>query len=288
MDEFDLIIIGSGAGTNILDAASRSGMHCALVENGPLGGTCLNRGCIPSKMWIYPADVVRLIQDSKEIGVHASIDKLDFEQVRERAWGLVLHDRHQMEEGIGSDANIHLYSGTGSFIGDHIMQIGEATIHAPKIVISSGARTDIPSIPGLSSVPFLTSENVFESTRLPKSLLILGGGFKACELGHFFSAFGTRTTIIQHNLHLLPNEEPEISSIVEMRLGRHVRIELNKEPQEIRRSWNGTEVIYRDRTSGVVASERAEQVLVCTGERSNADMLRARSDRGQAQRKGVR
>ena len=93
MDEYDLIIIGSGAGLNLVDAAVRSGMRVALAENGQMGGTCLNRGCIPSKMWIYPADVIRQIEDGHRVGVHARLEKADFELVQQRMWDSVVKER---------------------------------------------------------------------------------------------------------------------------------------------------------------------------------------------------
>jgi dihydrolipoamide dehydrogenase len=106
LEEYDLIVIDSGAGMDVVDRGRRAGMKVALVENGPLGGTCLNRGCIPSKILIYPADVIREIEDAAKVGVYAKVKDLDFNFVRKRMWNLVLGDRQGMERGVQADSGL--------------------------------------------------------------------------------------------------------------------------------------------------------------------------------------
>jgi dihydrolipoamide dehydrogenase len=273
VEEYDLIIIGSGAGMNIVDQAVNAGQKVALIENGPLGGTCLNRGCIPSKMWIYPADVIREIGDAERIGVKAKVESVDFDLIRRRTWDLVLNDRGQMERAVKEDPRMKWYATTGKFVGDKTLQVFDKKIHAPKIVISAGARTGIPPIPGLSEVPYQTSETIFDIATLPGSIILLGGGYKACEFGHFFSAMGVDTSIIQRNVRLLPNEEPEISFVVGKMLGQHASVSTNQVIQEVRKTSNGVAVIRKDRYSGELIEEEAEMVFVGTGMQSNSDLL---------------
>ena len=277
MDKFDLIIIGSGAGLNIVDQAVEAGLNVALVENGPLGGTCLNRGCIPSKMWTYPADVVREIGEASAVGVNALVDGLDFDMIRRRTWDLVLEDREHMEEAIRADPRMELFPTTGRFVGDKALQVGDRTIKAPNVVISAGARSNIPLIPGLADVPYKTSETIFDITRLPKSMILLGGGYKSCEFGHFFSAMGVDVTIIQRNVRLLPEEEPEVSFVVNKVLGRHARVMTNQAVTEVRRSVEGITIIHTDRATGRTEQKEAEMLFVGTGMRSNADQLDVRA-----------
>lgn len=273
MEEFDLIVIGSGAGLNIVDAAANSGMKVALLENGPLGGTCLNRGCIPSKIWIYPADVIRSIEDARNVGVNARVESTDYELVRKRTWDQVLGEREQIENGVRQDERVTFIRDTATFVGDHTLESSGRKLHSPKIVVSAGARTAVPHIPGLNDVEYQTSETIFDITSLPKSLVILGGGYKACEFGHFFSAFGTKVTIVQRNVRILPDEEPEISATVKRKLGEHIVIRTDHEATEVRKSGNDIAVTSRGRGTGERVEDSAEMVLVATGMKSNSDWL---------------
>lgn len=273
MIEFDLIIIGSGAGLNMVDAALAKGMRVALVENGPLGGTCLNRGCIPSKMWIHPADVVRELEEGSKVGVHTRLTGVDFELIRKRAWDLVLRDRRTIEEAVRTDPRLSYFPVHARFTGDHVLDVKDGSIRAPRIVIAAGARTFVPPIQGLEDVPFRTSEDIFDITSLPKSIIFLGGGYKSCEFAHFFSALGVESTIIQRNTRLLPEQEPQISSVVENKLGEHVRILTGQIVTEVTRTSDGIVVTRRDRDGGEVERDTAEMLFLGTGMQSNAPDL---------------
>lgn len=274
MERYDLIVIGSGAGMNVVDRARRRGMKVALVENGPMGGTCLNRGCIPSKILIHPADVIREMEDAARIGVQAKIKDLDFGLVRRRMWDLVLGDRRSMEKAVGSDSELGYYHLTGFFVGPKTMQVGDGQITAPKIMIAAGVRTRIPDIPGLNESEVLTSENVFDVKEIPRRLAILGGGYKACEFAHFFSAFGSEVTIIGHNPRLLPREEDETSELVKSKLSRYVNILVNKDVMEVKKRMRRWIVVHKDRSTGEVGDVETDEILVTTGVRSNSDLLR--------------
>jgi mycothione reductase len=274
VDEFDLIIIGSGAGMNLVDPALRNGWRVALVENGPLGGTCLNRGCIPSKMWIYPADVIRTITEGAKLGIHAHVDRIDFDLIRKRMWDVVLRDRHHMEEAVKQDPVLKFYPVTGTFIADRTLQVGTEQIHGARVVISAGVRSFIPDIPGLKEIPYQTSETVFDITTIPGSMIFLGGGYKSCELGHFFSALGSSVSIIQHNVRLLPKEEPEVSQVVWKIMSGFMHISLNQDIVSVRKNGRGVTVVRRDRLSGKIIEESADMLFLGTGEKSNTDLLR--------------
>ncbi len=272
-EEFDLIIIGSGAGLNLVDPALNAGMRVALVENGPLGGTCLNRGCIPSKVWTYPADVVREMGDASRLGIRPRLDGVDFETIRQRMWDQVLGDRNNIEEAVRQDPRLKFFHVAARFVGDHALQVGDITIRAPRIVITVGARSFVPPIPGLSEVPYRTSEDIFELKTLPHSIIFVGGGYKSCEFAHFFSAMGVPSSIVQRNVRLLPEQEPEISNVVENKLGEHVRISTGQDVLDVRMSGGEVELRRRDRDTGEVVVERAEVLFLGTGMVSNAPEL---------------
>ena len=149
MKRYDLIVIGSGAGMNVASDAVAQGMKVAVVDRGPLGGTCLNRGCIPSKVMLYPADVIRTLQDAEAIGVHARVEKVDYCRIMERTWQIVLDGRHEMEHGVQHSPQITYYNDDGAFVSDHTLKVGRQKIAAPRIVIASGARPHLPPIAGL-------------------------------------------------------------------------------------------------------------------------------------------
>ena len=273
MKEYELIVVGSGAGMNVVSKARSTGLKVALVENWVMGGTCLNRGCIPSKILTYPAEMIRQIQHASEIGIHAKIETIDFELVRKRMWDLVLRDRKGIEEGVAADSGLDFYHTTARFIGPNTLQVGQDQIKAPKIVLAIGVRTSIPDIPGLRETGFETSESIFDLQTLPRSLIILGGGYKACEFGHFFSAFGTNVSIIGHNPRILPREEEEVSDLVLAKMMEYLKVKVNQEVVSIRKGEKGKIVVLKDRATGFVEEIEAEEILLATGVQSNADMI---------------
>lgn len=273
MKDYDLIVIGTGAGMNVASRARAAGLRVAIVEDGPLGGTCLNRGCIPSKVLIEPATLVREIEEGRRIGVSAKVEKVDFELVHKRMWEIVLNDRGNMEKGVASDTGVDFYNVLAHFVGMRTLQVGQEVIRAPKVMIACGVRTLVPKIPGLEEAKYLTSETVFDIAGPPKRLAIIGGGYKACEFAHFFSAFGTEVTIIGHNPMLLPKEEPEVSELVLDKLSRFVLIYVNQEILEVKQGPSGKLINFRNRTTNEVKQAEVDEILVTTGVQSNADRL---------------
>jgi len=286
MREYDLIVIGTGAGLNVASRARAQDLRVAIVEDGPLGGTCLNRGCIPSKILIEPANVVRQAEDAKRIGVTAKIESMDFQMVRKRMWDLVLSDRGGMEEAASSDKGLDYFHAKGEFIGTRRLQVGIEQITAPKVMIACGVRTSVPNVKGLEEAGYLTSETVFDITRIPSRLTILGGGYKACEFAHFFTAFGTQVTIIGRNPVLLPREEPEVSALVLKKMSELCEVHVNHELVEVKRSSDVKALTHRDRATGKESELTADEVLVATGVQSNADVLQVSRSGVQVDERG--
>jgi mycothione reductase len=141
-------------------------------------------------------------------------------------------------------------------------------------MIAASVRTKVPDVPGLKESEVLTSENVFGIERLPGQLVILGGGYKACEFAHFFSAFGTQVTIVGHNPRLLPKEELEVSELVKKVTSKYVDVRVNQDVVEIKQGRRRKTIVHRDRTTGAVGEIEAEEILVTTGVKSNSDLLK--------------
>ena len=229
MERFDLIVVGSGAGTHVASVASKEGLKVALVDQGPAGGVCLNNGCVPSKMLIYPADVIRILQRAGDIGVDARINKIDFQKIMRRMHSVVGKNRRHLEKAIKAKENITWYKHSAEFIGDYTLQAGNKTLTGPKIVIATGARALVPPIPGLKEAGYLDNVTLLNLEKPPRSLIIIGAGLVACEYGHFFSAMGTKVTILGRSPRILKNEDPEVSRIVNEVLSKFMKIFTNHE-----------------------------------------------------------
>ncbi|MBU7013735.1 MAG: dihydrolipoyl dehydrogenase [Theionarchaea archaeon] len=272
MEEYDVVVIGSGSGATIASRALSEGMTVALVDRGPLGGTCLNVGCIPSKMLIYPADVVAEIQEAKRLGITAEVTHIDFTSIMGRMRDIVREDQNHMRKGIEAVKTLGFYENEAHFTDEYTLNVGGKSIKGKKMFLVSGARPLIPPVAGLDRVNYLTNESVLELTSLPDSMIIIGGGYIAAEYGHFFAPMGTRVTILQRGDRLLANEEPEISDLLKQEMSRRMHIEVNTEAVDVRKDKNYT-VTGRNVGTGEETEFSAEQLLVAAGRKSNADLL---------------
>lgn len=274
LKEYDVIVIGSGSGGEIVEFAINHGFKVAWIDKGPLGGTCLNNGCIPSKMLIYPADRVVDIIESEKLGIRATIDKIDFLKIMKHMREPIKDSQKQMRSGLKNPIeNFDYYEGTCQFIDNFTLEINGEHIHGNKIFIGSGARPNIPEIKGIRNVDFLTNENVFELKRCPKSLVIIGGGYIGVEFAHFFSAMGSEVTILQRGDRLIKNSEPEISDLLKNEMQKRVNIFTNVEILEIKKEKDMMMISYKQGIKKNL-SIKAEKLFIASGRKSNADLLR--------------
>ncbi len=274
MKTYDVIVIGSGSGGEIVDAAISHGMKVAWVDKGPLGGTCLNVGCIPSKIIIHPADRIMEILEAKKLGITAEIKDINFQAIMQRVQQPIQESHAAMKKGISHAENLDYYHDVGYFIKDYTLQVSEKEIKGEKIFLSSGARPFIPPIKGLDSVPYITNENVFSLSEKPSSMVIIGGGYIAVEFAHFFSAVGTNVTMFQRGNRLIPNAEHEISEVLQKQLMKRMKIYLNTEVLEVKKQGNSITVKGKNSMNGKVNVVSVEKIFLATGRKSNADLLK--------------
>ncbi len=272
MKEYDVIIIGSGAGASLVNDALEHNKTVALVDKGPVGGTCLNVGCIPTKLIVYPADRIMEIREAKKLGITAEIKEIDFKAIMDRMRSTVKESHDHIRQALEKATDFDFYFGEARFTSDYTLEVTGQTIKGKTIFIASGARPFIPPIKGIEDVPYLTNESALQLTTLPESMIIIGGGYIAVEFAHFFEAVGTKVTIIQRNQHLVPDEEPEIAELLQTSLARRMTIHTNTEAVEMRRSDGAITVIARKR-GGTTMELAAQTLLVAAGRRSNADLL---------------
>jgi len=262
MEKYDLVVVGSGAGLNVLNYGLQMGLKCALVENAKLGATCLTRGCIPSKVLVHPADLIREAEHAAKIGIKFKVEGIDWDLIGRRMWSQI-DESKGMEEGLSHVPNLKLYMGVGEFVGDYEMlvkSVGSDKIighfKGEKFVLASGARSFIPPIQGLDEIEYITSENFF-GDKFPKkpweSLIIIGGGVIAAEFAHIFSAFGTKVTIVE----MLPR-------LVVLVNHKAIKVGVKKKLKT---------VTVQDVDSGKEIELQAEEIFIAAGRRSNADLL---------------
>lgn len=274
MKEYEVIVLGSGAGAIIVEEALTHGLKVALIDKGPLGGTCLNVGCIPTKMLTFPADRVVEIQEAGKLGIRAEIKDLDFTAIMERMRHKVKFSRDHIRQGITRTRELDYYESEARFIEDFTLDVGGESIRGKKVIIASGARPLVPPIKGIEGVNYLTNESVLELKHKPESLGIIGGGYIAAEFGHFFAAMGTRVTILQRGERMVKEEEPEVSTLLERKMGERMAIHTQTEALEARRENGMVKITAKNVRTGEIREFTAERVLIAAGRTSNADILR--------------
>src|SRR6266702_3624333 len=235
MKQYDLITIGTGSAMNIVDAMIQENpnIRVAVIDKDEPGGICLTRGCIPSKILLYPAELVRTIEKARELGVDAKIGGINFQMVMERMRTLINRDIDQIREGLSSSKNIDYYHVPAEFVSPYTMRVDGAEITSKMIFLCIGSKINIPPIKGLDKLKYHTSDTVLKLTKLPESIAIIGGGYIAAEYGHFFSSMGSKVTIIGRNPQFVPEEEPEVSALAKKELERHITILTNQEVKEV-------------------------------------------------------
>jgi dihydrolipoamide dehydrogenase len=286
MKQYDVIVIGSGAGTIIADEAVAKGLKVALVDKGPLGGTCLNLGCVPSKVLIYAADRIVEIQEAKKLGIAAEIKSIDFASIMERMRKSRLESQTYIRKGITETENMAFYEREGHFVEDYGMDVDGEKIRGKKIFIASGSRPVIPPIKGLDSIDYLTNENALELTQRPDSLVVIGGGYVAVEYAHFFAAMGTRVTILEMLSRIAQSEEPEISELLEKEMKKRMDIYTNTQVEEIKKDSKGIIAVARDKATGKQMEFPAQRIMVAVGRRSNADLLKVENTGVELDKRG--
>jgi mycothione reductase len=259
---------------SIADGALNRGMKVAVVESGPLGGTCLNRGCIPSKNVIYPADVINIIKDAAKLGIKAKIEEIDFGYIMERSRSSIAEDVGHMEEAVKRVENLTMYREVGEFVSDYTMKAGDESFSGEYVFIVSGARPFIPPIKGIEEAGYITSQTVWDLTERPESLVIVGGGFVAVEFAHFFSSVGTEVTVLSRSPRLIKQGEPEVSELLERTMRRSMDVHTDVEAIEARVEGGKKVVRARNRGTEIVDDFEAEEIILAAGRRSNADLLK--------------
>jgi mycothione reductase len=277
MKKYDLIVIGTGSGMNYVNGIMdrNPDFKVAVIDKDEPGGICLTRGCIPSKILIYPAELIRTIETAGRFGIDVQIKNIDFAFVMDRMRNLISNDINMIRKGLSQTPNLDYFHDIAEFTSPYTLKVGKDTITSKMIFLCTGSKPIIPPVKGLGEAGYHTSDTVLKIEELPGSIAIIGGGYIAAEYGHFFSAMGSRVTIIGRNPRLIPEEEPEISALAKREMSKYMDILTGHEVLEAKRNSAGKkEIIARDRKSGKNVSVTADEVLVASGRGPNTDILK--------------
>ena len=215
---YDVVVIGGGsAGYAAARVAADSGAQVAIVDKGPLGGLCILRGCMPSKTLLRSSDLISLMKRAREFGLNARDISPDMAAVNDRKRALV-DEFAEYRIGQLNSPRFKLIPGRARFVSPHSLRVGTETISGRRFVIAVGSAVSRIPVPGLEETGYLTSDDVLELRELPGSVIVLGGGAVAAELGQFLCRMGVRTTLIQRNSQLLSGFDSDMALPVETRL----------------------------------------------------------------------
>jgi len=273
IQKFDLIVIGSGAGLDVAAAVASKGLKTAVIEKGRLGGTCLNRGCIPSKMLLHTADVIETLNNAKIFGIKVKGYETDFSYIIKRASRTVDKESAQMERGLMHSKNPILFKEKCEFVGRKIIKVGAEFVTANKILIAAGSRPTIPKIPGLKNSGFITSTEALRLKKQPKTLTIIGGGYVAAELAHFYGSLGTKINIVQRNSLLIDREDGEIAARFTEIARTKYNVYADSEPMNVSKRGKEIAVTIKNKKNNRKKTLRSDALLIAVGVTPNSDTL---------------
>jgi mercuric reductase len=276
--KFDLVILGSGS--TAFAAAIRAaelGKTAAMTEMRTLGGTCVNRGCLPSKNLIEAARIVWESAHPRYKGLTPAKMNFNFaELIAQKRDVVEVYRGKKYQSILTDDDNIQVFDGKAELVDAHTVRVGEATLIGDQILVATGTSPTIPTIEGLDNVPYLTSDLLttgegMELTELPESMIIVGAGYIALELGQMFHRFGTKVTILERSQVILPHYEPEVSDALTFTL-REEGLKIVTEAQAIRVAQKSKDQIeVTANVGGKEQSFKAQKLLVATGRQPNTD-----------------
>ena len=263
---YNLIVFGGGNAISTAIDCGAKGMNVALVEKGPLGGTCPHRGCIPSKLLIGYADAAEHAREAQRFGFETTVRLPEPDAILRDTFDFTKKYDGILENALGT--NVTLYRGQAAFAANRTLQINGTSIYADKLVLATGSRPQRPAL----EVPYWTSDDVFKLHEMPKSITIVGGGYIACELGHFFQGVGVDTLLVVRRDQLLDREDNETRAVFMKGFTRRVPVTFNSKIASA--THDGARfhirIVHAD---GAQSDRDSEALLFCIGRVPNSDNI---------------
>lgn len=286
MERVDALVIGAGmAEVPLALRLGFKGLKTVLVERDEVGGTCLNRGCIPTKTMIASAQVAHVARRAAEYGVRTGPVQVDIKEVVARKDALVASVRAGSERNLAENPNVELLRGEARFVGERRVVVVDREISAERVFINTGARNRIPALEGLEGVAWLDSTSALYLSELPRSLLIVGGGYVGCEFAQMYARFGTSVTLVQRYGQLLPQEDAEVvAELQRVFQAEGIELALAAEAVRVRPVGDGVALtVYRN---GREQELRAERLMLAAGREPNTKELNLAAAGVQTSRAG--
>jgi pyruvate/2-oxoglutarate dehydrogenase complex dihydrolipoamide dehydrogenase (E3) component len=266
----DLAIIGAGAGgLSLASGASQLGLNVVLIESGKMGGDCLNSGCVPSKSLLAAAkSIYQCEHKARYFGAEFDMKSVDFQKVMahlKKVIGFIAkNDSVKRFESLG----VTVIKAHGKFLETDVLVAKDLRIKAKRFVLATGSSPFVPPIPGVESVPYYTNETIFSLKKLPKELVIVGGGPIGCELAQAFAMLGSRVTILEA-FNILPKDEKDCVAIVRDELkAMNIKIYEQSEVKKIQKNGK-TGILVMLAKDGVESKVSGTHILIATGRRPN-------------------
>ncbi|MCW2812638.1 MAG: mycothione reductase [Nocardioides sp.] len=270
---YDVIVIGAGSGNTVVDEAYAH-LDVAIVERGPFGGTCLNRGCIPSKMFVNPADVASAARRGPTLGIPTQVGQADWDAIRDRVLARTDASAEEGRAGRQEEDGIDVLVGTAAFVGERRLLVeleagGTVEITGDQVVIATGSRPVVPPIEGLDQVPYETSDTVMRMAGLPRRLGVVGGGYVGCELAHVFAAYGTEVVQVEGSDRLLDSQDLDVAEHFTAAARERWDVRLGVQVDKVAPTSDGAITLHLD--DGV--DLEVDVLLLAVGRSTNADTL---------------
>ena len=274
MKTYDAIVIGSGqGGVPLATNFAKLGWRVALIEEGQLGGSCINYGCTPTKTMIASARVAHTAKRGLEFGVHTGKVRIDMGEIVARKNQVSGSFRSGIENQVENNSNLTLHRGRGRFTGPHEVEVNGEKLASDKIFINTGTRPRIVPIPGLDQVPYLTNRNIMDLADVPAHLIALGGNYLGLEFGQLFRRLGSEVTVIELADQIVPREDAEISQSLKEALEEEgMTFRLGARTTKVARTQGGLSVTIETKGGGGETIE-GSHLLVSIGQTPNADDL---------------
>lgn len=286
----DLLVLGGGTGNIVAAEASDAGTDVALIERGPLGGTCLNRGCNPSKQLIHRADLAETVEAANDLGIDAEVNGVAFASITHAVTRDVTEVAERKAEEARSRENLTLYRGEGAFVDDravsveldeatdtedHEHEVGESVrVEADRVVLAGGSRPVVPDIDGLDEVEYLTSDDALRLDEQPNRLIVVGSGYIAAEIGHFYGALGTEVVVVGHADRMLPREDREVAEIFTETYAERNELHTGYEVTEVESLADADDATIRahaESDDGDELTVEGDALLIAAGRGPNTD-----------------
>jgi mycothione reductase len=269
-EKYDLIIVGAGSG-NMIPVPEMDTWRLAIAEPDKFGGTCLNRGCIPSKMLLYAAEIAEMARHGAHLGLRHTLERVDWQRLVGRVWEKIDPVAETGAQYRRSQPHVTLYDTPAQFVAPYVLETGGHQITAERIVLGAGARPVVPDIPGLENIAYHTSDTIMHLETQPHSLLIIGGGYIGVEMAHFFGSLGTQVTISDHGGALIKRQDDHVTQAFTRICQRRFNVLLHTQVRSVNPE-NGR-IAAQVEVDGTPRTVRVDAVLVASGRRPNSDRL---------------